>query len=128
MMMERCQCMTVRRHGGVSKEFAYDLPQPLPLFPDRLMSPPQQLLPDLLELDPHAVARRLPTEQEPALFRLAADKGKTRESQGLRLARSARPQFREPLEERDHVRGLDADSVPAGGVSVAGVRVQCRCN
>jgi hypothetical protein len=89
MMMERCQCMNVRRYRMVSEESAHDLPQPLPLFRDRQMSPLSQFLLDLLKFCPHSVAPRLPAKQELALFRLAADKGEPQETESLRPTKPA---------------------------------------
>src|SRR5215207_1136539 len=50
------------------------------------MQPPSQLLLDLRELRPHAVAPGFSAEQELALPRPAADEGEAQEGEGLRLA------------------------------------------
>ena len=60
MVAERHQCAPVGRHGVVVEVAGNDLPQPPSLFGDRLMHPPPQLLLDLPEFRPHAVAPGLP--------------------------------------------------------------------
>lgn len=89
MMMERSKCITVRWHCVVSKESAYNLPQPFPLLRDRQMFPPLKFLLDLLEFRSHAVAPRLPAKQELALSRLATDEGESQKIDSLRLAKPA---------------------------------------
>ena len=89
MVAERAECAIVGRHGVVGEEAANDLPQPFPLFGDRLMHAPSQLLLDLLELRPHAVAPGLPLEQEVARAGFAADEGEAQEVEGLRFAEPA---------------------------------------
>ena len=53
---ERLECPTVCRYRMIFKEAGYDLPQPFPLFGDRLVPAPSHFLLDFLELRPHAVA------------------------------------------------------------------------
>src|ERR687891_1985893 len=89
MIAERPQGPAVGRHRMVGEEAGHDLPQPLPLLGDRLVPPPSQLLLDLPELGSHAVASRLPFDQEAAPTALAADEGEAQEVEGLRLAETA---------------------------------------
>src|SRR5438105_4939747 len=79
----------VGRNRVVCEEAADDLPQPLPLFGDGSMHPPPQLLLDLLELSPNAVAPALPPEEEAAFARSAADEGEAEKVEGLRFAEPA---------------------------------------
>jgi hypothetical protein len=89
MVMERGQCMTVRRHCVVREEAAHDLPQPFPLFGDGLMPTLPQLLLHLFELRLDAVASRLPMKQELPLSRLATDEGEPQEVEGLRFTKTS---------------------------------------
>src|ERR1700676_4573467 len=89
MIVEDCEGATVGRHRVVVKVAADDRSQPFPLEGDRLMSPLSQFLLDFLEFRPHAVASRLPVEQEVALERLAADEGEPQEVEGFRLGEPA---------------------------------------
>src|SRR5215467_6045194 len=75
-------CMVVEEAGD-------DLLQPFTLFGYRLMHPPSQFPRNLLDLRLHAVATGFPLEEEFAPSRLAADKGHTKEVEGLRFAEPA---------------------------------------
>src|SRR5215469_15414705 len=66
-----------------------NLSQPEPLFGNRLVHPPTQLLFDFLQLGPHAVTARVPLKLKLAAPRDAADEGKPEESEGLRFAKPA---------------------------------------
>jgi hypothetical protein len=67
------ECSTVCRHCVIFKEAGYDLPQPFPLFGERLMPTPSHFLLDFLELRPHAVATGFSLQREEAAARLSAD-------------------------------------------------------
>jgi hypothetical protein len=69
MVTERSKRTPVRRHGMVGEEAGDDLPQPRPLFRDWLMPPLAQFLLDLPDFGSHAVALRLPFDQELAAAR-----------------------------------------------------------
>src|SRR5712691_9595621 len=86
MMAECRQCPIVGRHCVVVEVAGDDLRQPFPLDRDRLMHAPPQLLLDLLELGPHAVAPGVPFDLELVPACLAADEGEAQEVEGLRLA------------------------------------------
>ena len=64
-----------------------DLRQPTSLFGYRLVHALAQLLLDLGEFCPHAIASALSMYEELAPSRLTADKGKTQELEGLRLTK-----------------------------------------
>src|SRR5205814_6795672 len=63
-----------------------DLPQPMPLFGDRLVHSLSHFPLDLLELRRHAVASGLPFDDEFSPAGLTADEGETQEIEGLRFA------------------------------------------
>src|SRR5262249_7691038 len=67
----------------------HNLPQPFPLFGDRLVPASLQLLLHLLELRPYAVAPGLPVDQECALARFSADEREPKEHERLRFAEPA---------------------------------------
>ena len=89
MVPERVQSTSVGRHGVVVEVAADDMPQPFPLYGDRLVHAPPHLLFDHPELCPHAVPPGLPFELEFALAGFAADEGEAQEVEGLRLAEPA---------------------------------------
>ena len=62
-------------HSVVGEEASDHLRQPTPLFGDRPVHPPPQLLLDFLELGPHAVPPGFPLEQKVAPTAAAADEG-----------------------------------------------------
>ena len=66
MMPERRERPAVCRDRIVGEVAGHDLPQPSPLFGDRLVHSSPQLLLDVLELRPHAVAPGLPLKLEVA--------------------------------------------------------------
>ena len=63
-----------------------DMPQPLPLYWNRLMHAPPHLAFDHPQLRPHAVLPGLPFDLEFTLASLAADEGEAQEVEGLRFA------------------------------------------
>jgi hypothetical protein len=73
----------------VVEEITNDLPQPTPLFRDRLVPPPPQTILDLLESHPHAVASGFPRELELSLSRNATDENEPQEGEGFRFAKPA---------------------------------------
>src|SRR5262249_9216763 len=76
MLSERLERPAIIGNRVVREVSDRDLPQPFPLFGYRLMSTLPQLLLDLLEFRPHAVASGLPVDQELTLTRFSADEGK----------------------------------------------------
>ena len=73
----------------VIEEAGDDPLQPFPLFGDRPVHTPSQVLLDFLELHPHAVAAGFPLEREAPAARSSADEGEAQEVEGLRLAKPA---------------------------------------
>ena len=69
----------------VREEASDDLRQPAPLFGDRPVHPPQQLLLDLLELGLHTVPPGFPLEQKRATAATAANEGEPQEIEGFRF-------------------------------------------
>ena len=63
---EGAQRATIGRHGVVVEHAVDNLPQPFPLNRDRLVHSPSQLILDLLELRPHAVAPGLALKRKVA--------------------------------------------------------------
>jgi hypothetical protein len=61
---EPVQCLTVCRHCVIFKEAGYDLPQPFPLFGDRLVPTSSHSLLDFLEFRSHAVATGFSLQRE----------------------------------------------------------------
>jgi hypothetical protein len=89
MVPERRERPTVCRDRVVGEVTRHDLPQPFPLFGDRLMPAPLQLLLHFPELRPHAVAPGLPADQEFALARFPADEREAKEFECFRFSESA---------------------------------------
>ena len=89
MVPEPDECSTVCRHCVVFKEAGYDLPQPSPLFGDRLMPTPSHVLLDFLELRPHAVAAGFSLQRKAPAARSSADERETQEFEGFRFAKAA---------------------------------------
>jgi hypothetical protein len=73
----------------IGEESTDNLPQPSPLFGDRLMHSPSQLLLDLSKLRAHAVPPGLPLELEMPLAGFAADEREAQEVEGLRFSKPA---------------------------------------
>jgi hypothetical protein len=73
MPTEPDECSTVGRHCVIFKEAGHDLPQPSPLFRDRLVPTPSQFLLDFLEPRPRAVATGFSLQREAAAARVSAD-------------------------------------------------------
>src|SRR5262249_42925555 len=80
------ECRKVGRHGVVCEVAPDDLRQPAPLFGDRLMHSPPQLLLYLPELYPHAIAPGFPFKLELALARPPTDEHEAQELEGSRLS------------------------------------------
>src|SRR5262245_15499875 len=76
--MERSDRRAVRGNRVIGEVASDDLPQPTPLFGYRLMHALAQLLLDLGELRPHAVAPGLTLYDELTSMRLAADEEASR--------------------------------------------------
>src|SRR5262249_41818622 len=70
----------------VCKEAGNDLPQPMPLFGDRVMPSLSHLLLNFLELRPHAVASGFPFDLELSAAACSADEGEAQEVEGLRFS------------------------------------------
>ena len=88
-MPELAERRKVGGHGVVVEEASDHLRQPSPLFGDRPVHLPPQLLLDFLELGPHAVPPGFPLEQKFAPAAAAADMGEPQEIEGLRFAEPA---------------------------------------
>jgi hypothetical protein len=86
---EHMQRLTVGRHCVVVEIAVDDVPQPFPLFGDRLAHAPPHLRFDPLELRSHAVRLGLPFDLEFTRAGLAADEGEAQEVEGLRFAEPA---------------------------------------
>src|SRR5271166_1842236 len=89
LMPELAERRKIGGHGVVVKEASDHLRQPSPLFGDRPVHLPPQLLLDFLELCPHAVLPRFPLEQNCAPAAAAADMGGPQEIEGFRFAKPA---------------------------------------
>ena len=89
MVPEPDECSTVCRHCVIFKEAGYDLPQPFPLFGDRLVPTPSHVLLDFLELRPHAVAAGFSLQREAPAARSSADEREAQEFEGFRFAKAA---------------------------------------
>ena len=74
-MPERRKRSAVCRDRIVVEVACHHLPQPLPLFGDRVVHAAPQLLLDVLQLRSHTVAAGLPLELEFSVARKSADKG-----------------------------------------------------
>src|SRR6516165_11246969 len=90
MVAKGADLQAVRRDGMIGKVAPDDLPQPTALFGYRLVHALAQLLLDLSELRPHAVAPTLAMDEELTPARLSADEDEAQELEGLRLSK-ARP-------------------------------------
>src|SRR6516162_6175843 len=88
-MPELAERRKIGGHGVVVKEAFDHLRQPSPLFGDRPVHLPPQLLLDLLEFGPHTVAPGFPLEQKCAPAAAAADMGEPQEIEGFRFAKPA---------------------------------------
>src|SRR5258706_9646385 len=73
----------------IGEEPPHDLRQPSPLFGYRLVHSPSQLLLDLRELCPHAVAPGFPFKLELARARAPADENEAQELEGFRFSEPA---------------------------------------
>jgi len=89
LMPELAECRKIGGHGVVVKEAFDHLRQPSPLFGDRPVHLPPQLLLDLLEFGPHTVVPGFPLEQKCAPAAAAADMGEPQEIEGFRFAKPA---------------------------------------
>jgi hypothetical protein len=86
---EGLDCPTVCRDRMVFKEAGYDLPQPFPLFGDRLVPASSHFLLDFLELSSHAVAAGFSLQHEEPAALSSADEREPQEFEGSRLAKTA---------------------------------------
>ena len=89
LMPELAELRKIGGHGMVVKEASDHLRQPSPLFGDRPVHLPPQLLLDFLELGPHAVPPGFPLEQKFAPAAAAADMGETQEIESFRFTKPA---------------------------------------
>jgi hypothetical protein len=89
MITEGAHGRTIGWHGMIAEEAGDDLPQPLPLFRDRLMHALLHFLCDFLKLCPHAILPGLPLQAEVACSGLAADEGKAKKVEGFRFSNPA---------------------------------------
>src|SRR3974377_666429 len=88
-MPELAERREIGGHGVVGEEASDHLREPFPLFGDRRVLLPPQLLFDFLELGPHAVPPGFPLEQKVAPAATAADEGEPQEIEGFRFAEPA---------------------------------------
>ena len=88
-MPELAEHREIGGHGVVVKEASDHLRQPSPLFGDRPVHLPPQLLLDLLEFGPHTVAPGFPLEQKCAPAAAAADMGEPQEIESFRFTKPA---------------------------------------
>src|ERR1700741_834506 len=89
LVPELAEHREVGGHGVVSEEASDNLRQPSPLFGDRPVHLPPQLLLDFLELGLHTVPPGFPLEQKVAPAAAAADEGEAQEIEGFRFANPA---------------------------------------
>src|SRR5262245_48203264 len=87
VIQERFQRVPVGWDGVIGEKPSDDLLEPSPLFGDRLMHAPSQLLLDSPELSPHAIATGLSLDEELARTVAFADERKAQEVEGLRLTK-----------------------------------------
>jgi hypothetical protein len=87
MLSERVQGVDVRGDGVIRKVSCHHLPQPFPLFCNRVMPPTLQLITDVSQRRAHAVAATVPAQQESAIAPLPADVGEPEKVKGLRPSR-----------------------------------------
>src|SRR5215831_9660641 len=83
---ERAKLPNVCWHCVVCKEAGNNLPQPMPLFGDRVMPSLSHLLLNFLERRPHAVASGFPFDLELSAAACSADEGEAQEVEGLRFS------------------------------------------
>src|SRR5262249_10384747 len=88
-VVECFQRSPVRWHCVVGEKASDHLLDPRPLLGDWLMHPPSQLLLDLPERCPHAIAPCDPLHEELPTVVAFADEGKAEEIEGLRLSEPA---------------------------------------
>ena len=86
VVVECFQRSSVGRHCVVGEEASDDLLDPSPLLGDWLMHPPSQLVLDLPERCPHAVAPCYPLHEELPTAVAFTDEGKAEEVEGFRLS------------------------------------------
>src|SRR6202022_3147326 len=86
IVVECFKCSSVGRHCVVGEEASDDLLDSSPLLGDWLMHPPSQLILDLPERCPHAIAPCYPLHEEPPTAVAFIDEGKTEEVEGFRLS------------------------------------------
>jgi hypothetical protein len=86
VIVECFQRSSVGRHCVVGEEASDDLLDPSPLLGDWLMHPPSQLVLDLPERCPHAIAPCYPLHEELPTAVAFTDEGKAEEVEGFRLS------------------------------------------
>jgi hypothetical protein len=102
VMAEGHECATVGRNRMIVEEAGDDLLEPFAMVGNVCMHAPAQLLLDLLQLCPHAVAAALPPDEEFAVAGSTADEGEAEEVEGLRFSEPAfLTPFRCEAAERD---------------------------
>ncbi len=82
------EASAVGRHRVIREVSADDLSKPLPLYRDRFVHAPPQLLFDRSQPCPHPIPARLPFELEGAPAGSAADVSESKEVEGVRLSKS----------------------------------------
>ena len=85
---ERADLALVLWNGVIGEIASDDLSQPFPLFGDRLVHAPSQLLPDFLGSHPHAVTPCPALQLECAATRATADMGEAEEVEGFRFTQA----------------------------------------
>src|SRR5215831_4250631 len=83
---ERAECPNVGWHCVVCKEAGNNLPQPMPLFGDRVVPSLSHLLLNFLQLPPHAVASGFPFDLELSAAACSADEGEAQKVERLRFS------------------------------------------
>ena len=86
IIVECFQRSSVTWHCVVGEEASDDLLDPSPLLGDWLMHPPSQLVLDLPERCPHAIALCYPLHEELPTAVAFTDEGKAEEVEGFRLS------------------------------------------
>src|ERR1700692_2296462 len=89
VVAERTEGPRVRRHRVIREVASNHLPEPFPLFGDRIIHALSQLLLDLPELRSHTIAAGLPLQLESTTTRFPAKEYETQERKGFRFAKAA---------------------------------------
>ena len=86
MVPEGTDAFTVGGNGMIGEEAADHLPQPLPLFWNRLVHPPFQVFLDRPEFGWYAVAARMALQLERAVPAAPTKMGESKKVEGFRFA------------------------------------------